>query len=135
MQDLPLLNYWILLDTVIMFFTLPYVALAKLLILNGEITKNIFTLYQVQKKKLKDRRKKLSSEKEKDQKAKFRQFFADQKNDDPEEEKQVKPSMRFKSMETVIGDRTNIKKKKKKQYNSSYADEINAENRKAEEDD
>lgn len=47
MHDLPLLNYWILFDTVIMFFTLPYVALAKLLILKGEITKNIFTLYQV----------------------------------------------------------------------------------------
>lgn len=43
--------------------------------------------------------------------------------------------MRFKSMEQVIGDRSNIKKKKKKQYNNSYADEINAENRKAEEDD
>ena len=66
MQDLPLLNYWILFDTVIMFLTLPYVALAKILILNGEITKNIFTLYQVQKKKLKERRKKLSNEKEKD---------------------------------------------------------------------
>jgi len=49
-----------------MFLTLPYVALAKILILNGEITKNIFTLYQVQKKKLKERRKKLSNEKEKD---------------------------------------------------------------------
>lgn len=66
LHDLPLLNYWILFDTVIMFFTLPYVALAKILILKGEITKNIFTLYQVQKKKLKDRRKKLSNEKEKD---------------------------------------------------------------------
>lgn len=63
---MPLLNYWILFDTVIMFLTLPYVALAKILILNGEITKNIFTLYQVQKKKLKERRKKLSNEKEKD---------------------------------------------------------------------
>lgn len=47
LYDLPLLNYWILFDTVIMFLTLPYVTLAKYLILNGEITKNIFTLYQV----------------------------------------------------------------------------------------
>lgn len=117
-----------------MFLTLPYVALAKILILNGEITKNIFTLYQVQKKKLKDRRKKLANEKEKDQKSKFRQYFADQKEDEGEEEKQVKPSMRYKSMETVIGDRPNIKKKKKK-YNQSYSEDINDENRKNEEDD
>jgi len=58
----------------------------------------------------------------------------DQKEDEAEEEKPVKPAMRFKSMETVIGDKQNIKKKKKK-YSNSYADEINAENRKAEEDD
>ena len=47
LHDLPLLNYWILFDTVIMFLTLPYMALAKILMLKGEITKNIFTLYQV----------------------------------------------------------------------------------------
>lgn len=45
LHDLPLLNYWILFDTVIMFLTLPYMALAKVLMLKGEITKNIFTLY------------------------------------------------------------------------------------------
>jgi len=56
MHDLPLLNYWILFDTVIMFLTLPYMALAKHLIVKGEITKNIFTLYQVQRRKLKKRR-------------------------------------------------------------------------------
>lgn len=72
MWDLPLLNYWIIFDTVIMFLTLPYVNLAKILILKGEITKNIFTLYQVQKKKLKDRRNKLTNEKDKEKKAKFR---------------------------------------------------------------
>lgn len=66
LHDLPLLNYWILFDTVIMFLTLPYMALAKILMLKGEITKNIFTLYQVQKKKLKDRRKKLADVKPKD---------------------------------------------------------------------
>jgi len=53
MHDLPLLNYWILLDTVIMFLTLPYTAVAKHLIVKGEITKNIFTMYQVQRRKLK----------------------------------------------------------------------------------
>lgn len=46
-HDLPLLNYWIMFDTVIMFLTLPYVSLSKLMIVQGEITKNVFTLYQV----------------------------------------------------------------------------------------
>lgn len=75
MHDLPLLNYWILFDTVIMFLTLPYMALAKILILKGEITKNIFTLYQVQKKKLKNRRKSLSDVKPKDHQKMFKKFF------------------------------------------------------------
>lgn len=44
-HDLPLMNYWIIFDTVIMFLTLPYMAVAKKLIVTGEITKNIFTLY------------------------------------------------------------------------------------------
>lgn len=41
---------------VIMFLTLPYSYFSKLMMLSGEIVKNVFTLYQVQKKKLKDRR-------------------------------------------------------------------------------
>lgn len=134
MHDLPLLNYWILFDTVIMFLTLPYMALAKILILKGEITKNIFTLYQVQKKKLKNRRKSLSDVKPKDHQKMFKKFFQEQKEIEEEEEKQVKPSMRFKSMEQVIGDRSNYKRKKTKK-NTAYADEINAENRQREEED
>lgn len=72
LHDLPLLNYWILFDTIIMFLTLPYMALAKILMLHGEITKNIFTLYQVQRKKLKTRRQQLADEKPKDQQNKFK---------------------------------------------------------------
>jgi len=41
---------------VIMFLTLPYSYFSKLMMLSGEIVKNVFTLYQVQKRKLKDRR-------------------------------------------------------------------------------
>ena len=44
-DDLPLLNYWIILDVVIMLLTLPYVKLCKYFITIGETTKNIFTLY------------------------------------------------------------------------------------------
>lgn len=66
----------------------------------------------------------------------LKSFFYDQKEIEQEEEKQVKPQMRFQSMEQVIGDRSQAKKKKKKsQAASDYANEINAENRKAEEDD
>jgi len=55
-NSLPFLNFWIMIDMIIMMITLPYTFLSKFMMINGEITKNIFTLYQVQKKKLKARR-------------------------------------------------------------------------------
>lgn len=55
-NSLPFLNFWIMIDMVIMLITLPYIYMSKFMMINGEITKNIFTLYQVQKKKLKARR-------------------------------------------------------------------------------
>ena len=42
---LPFLNFWIMIDMIIMMFTLPYTYLSKFMMQNGEITKNIFTLY------------------------------------------------------------------------------------------
>lgn len=45
MHNLPLLNYWLIIDMFIMFLTLPYSYISKYMMLNGEITKNIFTLY------------------------------------------------------------------------------------------
>ena len=58
-NNLPLLNYWMLVDMIIMFLTLPYTYMSRLMMITGEIIKNIFTLYQVQKKKLRLRREKL----------------------------------------------------------------------------
>jgi len=56
MNSNPLLHFWIIIDMVIMFFTLPYTYFSKVFMFTGEITKNVFTLYQVQKRKLKTRR-------------------------------------------------------------------------------
>ena len=53
---MPFLNFWVMIDMIIMVITLPYTYMSKFMMINGEITKNIFTLYQVQKKKLKARR-------------------------------------------------------------------------------
>ena len=61
-NDLPLLNYWMLVDMIIMFLTLPYTYMSRLMMITGEIIKNIFTLYQVQKKKLRLRREKLKQD-------------------------------------------------------------------------
>ena len=46
-HNLPFCIYWLLVDMVIMFFTLPYTKLAQYILINGEITKNIYTLYQI----------------------------------------------------------------------------------------
>lgn len=45
MRDAPLLYYWIIIDMIIMFLTLPYTYMSKLMMLTGEIAKNVFTLY------------------------------------------------------------------------------------------
>lgn len=45
-----------------MFFTLPYTFLCKFIMLNDEVTKNIFSIYQVQRKQLNHRREKIGGD-------------------------------------------------------------------------
>jgi hypothetical protein len=52
----PVLNYGLMIEMIMNFLQLPYFAGAGIIIVEGEITKNIFTLYQVQKALLKSRR-------------------------------------------------------------------------------
>jgi hypothetical protein len=63
-HEQPLLNYWLLIDIIIMLITLPYTIMSQIMMMSGEITKNVFTLYQVQKRKLKERREKSEKDKE-----------------------------------------------------------------------
>lgn len=70
-NSLPFLNFWIMIDMIIMMITLPYTFMSKFMMINGEITKNIFTLYQVQKKKLKARREAI----QKDQQENWKSYF------------------------------------------------------------
>jgi hypothetical protein len=44
-NDVPLLNYFILIDIVIMLLSLTYSFMVQVVMVNGEITKNIFTLF------------------------------------------------------------------------------------------
>lgn len=112
-NSLPLLNFWIMCDMIIMMITLPYTYISKFMMINGEITKNIFTLYQVQKRKLKERREanldKNSSE--------WKSFFIDQQREENiddlyKSKKRVKSMMisKNKDIEEVMN-----KKKKKKE--------------------
>lgn len=55
-HDLPLINYFILVDLIIMVLSLPYLYLAKKFHVSTQIMKNIFTLNLVQKAKLQERR-------------------------------------------------------------------------------
>jgi len=64
LYTVPLLTYWILVDMIIMFLTLPYVYVSQLIMLSGEVTKNIFTVYQVQRRKLRERRSNAKQETE-----------------------------------------------------------------------
>lgn len=60
-NDNPLNNFWILTDLVIMFISLPYTYMVQLIMVYGEINKNIFTLFQVQKRLLRERRNRLTN--------------------------------------------------------------------------
>lgn len=44
-NNIPFLHLWIIIDNIIMFFTLPYTILTQVVMVAGEITKNVFTLY------------------------------------------------------------------------------------------
>ena len=56
---------------IIMFLTLPYTYVSRLMMITGEIIKNMFTLYQVQKKKLRQRRENMK----KNPNALYKSFF------------------------------------------------------------
>ena len=129
-----------MIDMIIMFLTLPYTYFSKMMMMSGEITKNVFTLYQVQKVKLKERRE--NSEKEKEN---WKNYFDEQdKKKEAENDGGEKKKVRLKSM-MITGPQDALKKQKKKEKKkenktkkneiNDYQAEINAENREAEEDD
>ena len=45
-------TYWIIIDMIIMFCTQPYIVMCQKFQVNGEITKNLYSLYFVQQKKM-----------------------------------------------------------------------------------
>ena len=46
-HDLPIINYFIIVNMCVMILMLPYEFFAKRMLVDTEISKNIFTLYQV----------------------------------------------------------------------------------------
>jgi hypothetical protein len=128
-NNIPFLHLWIIIDNIIMFFTLPYTILTQVVMVAGEITKNVFTLYQVQRRKLRKRRNEI-----KDQAALKKNFFTEDVTTaatDSEKKKAQKPVMKIKGQEVDQP----AKPKKKKKLALSYADEINNENRQNENED
>lgn len=97
-NSLPFLNFWIMVDMIIMITTLPYTFMSKFMMINGELTKNIFTLYQVQKRKLKERREAMKQDKVDN----WKTYFEDQEARENEEDR-FKMQKRVKSMMLDIG--------------------------------
>jgi len=112
-----------MIDMIIMFLTLPYTYFSKMMMMSGEITKNVFTLYQVQKVKLKERRE--NSEKEKEN---WKNYFDEQdKKKEAENDGGEKKKVRLKSM-MITGPQDALKKQKKKEKkkeNKTKKNEIN----------
>lgn len=122
-HNLPFCIYWLLVDMVIMFFTLPYTKLAQYIQINGEITKNIYTLYQIQQTKLQERRDSVEAS----DKNAWKKFFTEVK---PEKEKPAEDVPKKKKPAMILKNASApppTKKKKKK--SASYSDQINQENR------
>ena len=118
MHEWPIINYYIIANCCIMILMMPYELIAKRMLVDTEISKNIYTLYQVQKRKLRDRRAQVKAESVK----LYKRFFKDEEakkeaEAKPDEKKaKVKPGFFFKS----IGD---VEKPKKKKITST-ADDI-----------
>jgi len=83
-HNIPFCIYWLIVDMVIMFCTLPYVKLAMYIQILGESTKNIYTLFQIQKTKLKERRDNVDFS----DKIAWKRFF--QENELKKKEKELK---------------------------------------------
>ena len=109
--------------------------------MSGEITKNVFTLYQVQKRKLKERRENM--EKDKDG---WKSYFVQGEQAQMEEEAKGQKGVKRMKSQMITGPEDALKKAKKKEKKAAakkkaaadivdYQAEINAENRQAEEDD
>lgn len=128
-HNMPFCIYWLIVDMVIMFFTLPYTMLAQYILILGDITKNIYTLYQIQKTKLKKRRDNV----EFSDKTTWKKFFQEDEIQKKEKEmaagdevtQKKKPAMVLKNASAPPP----VKKKKKKQ---TISEQINQENRDAE---
>lgn len=117
----------------IMLFTLPYVNFAQYLTLNGEITKNIYTVYKIQRKQLRDRRNKVENKEIKHRKNYFEKELETLKDKPKQAKEKIKPKM------IIPGQKDTPKKKKKKPEpknpaSLSISEQINAENRKNEEE-
>ena len=56
LHSLPMINYFLLFNVCVTLLTIPYEILGKRLVVNNETNKNIFSLFNVQKRKLKYRR-------------------------------------------------------------------------------
>jgi len=76
-----------------MLFTLPYVNFAQYLTLQGEITKNIYTLYQIQRVQLKKRRDLVANGDIKHRKNYFEAELERIKNLPPALKEKIKPKM------------------------------------------
>ena len=55
-KKVPTVHYWIVIDCVLMFFTIFYVYLVQKMMQQGEIIKNIYSLHFIQKQKEKKKR-------------------------------------------------------------------------------
>jgi hypothetical protein len=51
-QAYPYVHFWIIIDFMIMFLTLGYVYMTKLILINSEITKNIYSLHFLQEEQI-----------------------------------------------------------------------------------
>lgn len=110
LNDMPFLNFWMVTDCIIMFFTLPYTYMSKLMMVTGEITKNIFTLFQVQKMKLLKRRQEM---KDQNTNSKAWKDYFKQKEEAPKKEEKISKLKKAPSMISKSNEFIKPKKKKK----------------------
>ena len=98
--------------------------------ISGDIIKNLFTLYQVQRQKLKKRREEITKDKQRNKKTFFDEMMGIDNDDDDEGEINYFPRMRFKTREDLKAQNIELQKKIQEEIKAQEDEDVTSESSK-----
>lgn len=129
LHDCPLVNYYLVVDLVIMITFLPYLYFARKFQVSQNVMRNLFTLNLVQKQKLQERRNDSSIKMIASDLAAIKSYFKKKEENPPDEEEDKKDRTQNKPgfYHASQGKLKKPKKKKFKSRGEEIAERLNEE--------